>query len=100
MQLSTVLMNPLNHPPLVRTLIGFVPGSATFALDMLGYGFLCLSTLAAAFTLMDSRDRALRLLCIIHGAIVVPTVVAPILSGLFRSAGEQSNDSGSYVLLF
>jgi len=99
-QLSIVLTNPLNHPPEVLKLIGFIPGSATFALDMLGYAFLCFSTLAAAFSIVDSRDRALRLLCMIHGAIAVPTIVAPILSGLFRSTGGQSNDIGSYVLLF
>lgn len=100
LQLSIVATNPLSHPPEVLKLIAFVPGSAAFALDMLGYSFLCLSTLAAAFTLPDPRDKALRVLCITHGAIAVPTLAAPILSGLFRSTGGQSNNIGSFVLLF
>lgn len=99
-QLTIVAANPLNHPPEVLKLIGFVPGSTTFALDMLGYTFLCLSTLAAAFTLLDPRDRVLKVLCIIHGAVAVPTIAAPIISGLFRSTSGQSNDIGSWILLF
>jgi hypothetical protein len=100
LQLSVVLTNPLNHPPEVLKLIGFVPGSTTFALDMLGYALLCLATLAAACTVADPRDRALRLLCFVHGALALPTIAAPILSGLFRGVGGQSSDTGSYVLLF
>jgi len=98
-QLAVVATNPLSHPPDVLKLIAFVPGSLTFALDMLGYTFLCLSTLAAAFVLTDPRDRVLRILCLIHGAIAVPTVAAPIVSGLFRSTGSQANDIGSWILL-
>ena len=99
-QISVVASNPLTHPPEVLKLIGFVPGSTTFALDMLGYTFLCLSTLAAAFTLLDPRDKALRVLCIVHGVVAVPTLAAPIISGLFRSSGGQANDIGSWILLF
>ncbi len=100
LQMSIVATNPLGHPPEVMKLITFVPGSPTFALDMLGYAFLCLSTLAAAFILTDPRDKALRILCFVHGALVVPTIAAPIISGIFSSSGSEANDIGSYVLLF
>jgi hypothetical protein len=99
LQLSVVAANPLNYPAEVLKLIAFVPGSATFALDMLGYGFLCLSTLAAAFSLPDPRDKALRIFCLIHGAIALPTFGAPIISSVFRSTSGQANDIGSWILL-
>ncbi len=100
LQLSIVASNPLGHPPEVLKLVAFVPGSPTFALDMFGYTFLCLSTLAAAFALRDPGDRALRVLCLIHGALAVPTVAAPIVSAVFGSSGGQANDIGTWVLLF
>jgi len=80
--------------------VDFVPGSLTFAMDMLGYGFLCLSTFAAGFALVEARDKALKALCFFHGAIAVPTFAAPIISGIFLSPGGQTNDIGSYILLF
>ncbi len=100
LQLSVVALNPLGLSSDVMKLIDFRPGSATFALDMLGYTFLCLSTLAAGFALTAQRDRALRALCFFHGAIALPTFAAPIMSGIFASPAGQTNDVGSYVLLF
>ena len=99
-QLAVVASNPLHHPPEVLKLITFVPGSMTFALDMFGYTFLCLSTLAAAFALKDPRDKVLKALCLIHGAVAIPTVAAPIMSAVFQSNSGAANDTGSYVLLF
>jgi len=99
-QLSIVAFNPLNLSSEVMKAIDFVPGSLTFAMDMLGYGFLCLSTLAAGFALVEARDKALKALCFFHGAIAVPTFAAPIISGIFLSPSGQTNDIGSYILLF
>ena len=100
LQLSIVALNPLGLSREVMQAIAFLPGSPTFALDMLGYFFLCLSTLAAGFALDRQRERPLRFLCILHGALALPTILAPILSGIFMSGGSQANDVGSYVLLF
>ena len=100
LQLAIVALNPLNLSGDVLKAIDFVPGSPTFAMDMLGYGFLCLSTLAAGFALTESRDKILRVLCFFHGAIALPTFAAPIISGIFRSGSGQTNDIGSYILLF
>jgi hypothetical protein len=98
LQLSIVVINPLNHPEEILKIFKFAPGSPTFALDMLGYGFLCFSTLVAGFALTDIRDKALKFLCFINGAIAVPTFIAPIISGIFRSTSGQANDIGSYIL--
>jgi len=100
LQLSVVAFNPLDLSTEVMRALIFNPGSPTFAVDMLGYGFLCLSTLAAGFGLTDAKDKALRALCFFHGAIALPTFAAPIISGIFRSAEGEANAVGNYVLLF
>ena len=100
LQLSTVALNPLNLSSEVLEAINFKPGSPTFALDMLGYGFLCLSTLAAGFALTEAKDKVLRALCFFHGAIAVPTFAAPIISGLFLTTSGETDFTGHYVLLF
>ena len=100
LQLSIVAFNPLNLSSEVLKAIAFKPGSPTFALDMLGYGFLCLSTLAAGFALVEAKDKVLRALCFFHGAIAVPTFAAPIISGLFLTTSGETDFTGHYVLLF
>ena len=100
LQLSIVAFNPLNLSSEVLKAINFKPGSPTFAIDMLGYGFLCLSTLAAGFALVEAKDRVLRALCFFHGALAVPTLAAPIISGVFLSTSGETDNTGNYVLLF
>jgi hypothetical protein len=100
LQLSIVAFNPLNLSSEVLKAINFKPGSPTFAIDMLGYGFLCLSTLAAGFALVEAKDKVLRALCFFHGALAVPTLAAPIISGVFLSTSGETDNTGNYVLLF
>jgi hypothetical protein len=100
LQLSTVAFNPLNLSSEVLEAINFKPGSPVFALDMLGYGFLCLSTLAAGFALVEAKDKVLRALCFFHGALVVPTIASPIISGLYLTESGETDFTGHYVLLF
>ena len=100
LQLSIVAFNPLDMSSEVLDAIKFVPGSPTFAIDMLGYGFLCLSTLAAGFALTDTKDKLLRILCFFHGALVVPTIAGPIISGVYQSTSSEPDYTGHFVLLF
>jgi hypothetical protein len=100
LQLSNVSFNPLNLSDEVMKAIAFKPGSPTFAIDQLGYGFLCLSTLAAGFALVEAKDKVLRVLCFFHGAIAVPTFAGPIISGIFLSPSGQTDYTGYFVLLF
>jgi hypothetical protein len=100
LQLSVVALNPLGLTGEVMDVINFKPGSPVFALDMLGYGFLCLSTLAAGFALVEAKDKVLRALCFFHGALAVPTIASPIISGLFLSTTGETDNTGNYVLLF
>ncbi len=99
-QLAVVSPGPQSLSREVLGLVAFVPGSATFAIDMLGYVFLCLSTLCVAFTLTDAKDRGLRILCIIHGFLLFPTAAAPLMSGMYRTTDGQANDAGAWVNLF
>ena len=100
LQLSIVALNPLNLSSEVLEAIKFKPGSPSFTLDMLGYGFLCLSTLAAGFALKDAKDKVLRILCFFHGALTIPTIASPIISGLFLTASGETDFTGYFVLLF
>lgn len=100
LQLSIVASNPLDLSGEVLKAITFKPGSPTFALDMLGYCFLCLSTLAAGFALTEAKDKTLRVLCFFHGTLAVPTIVSPIISGLFLTTSGETDFTGHYVLLF
>lgn len=100
LQVSVVAFNPLNLSSEVLMAITFKPGSPMFAIDMLGYGFLCLSTLAAGFALTHPEDRALRALCFFHGSLVIPTLAAPIISGLFLTPSGETDFTGHFVLLF
>jgi len=100
LQLSTVASNPLDLSSEVLKAITFKPGSPVFAIDMLGYFFLCLSTLAAGFALVEAKDKVLRALCFFHGALAVPTIASPLLSGLFLTTSGETDFTGNYVLLF
>jgi len=100
LQISTVALNPLNLTSEVLEAITFKPGSPVFALDMLGYFFLCLSTLAAGFALTETKDRILRVLCFFHGSLAVFTIASPIISGLFLTTSGETDFTGHYVLLF
>lgn len=59
----------------------FTPGTVFFALDMLGYGFMCLATWFTA-AVFDSDHRLslwIRRLFVLHGWLVFPTVIVPVL---------------------
>lgn len=98
LQLTVVEFNPLNLSNEVLNAIAFKPGSLIFSIDMLGYGFLCLSTLAAGFALVELKDKLLRALCFFHGALAVTGFGAPIISGVFLSTSGETDFTGHYVL--
>jgi hypothetical protein len=77
-------------------LIEFAPGSWTFALDMLGYAFMTLATLAAAPVFDGSGlERWLRIWFILHGSLVVPTLLTPALIG----PSAEADQAGSLALI-
>lgn len=82
-------------------IIKFTPGSWLFAVDMLGYTFLALSTLAASFLFKGKGlTGKLRVLLIIHGILAIPTSLFPALP-LFDLAEDVKNVNlgGAFALL-
>jgi hypothetical protein len=65
-------------------------------MDMLGYAFMTLSTLAAALAFGGSGlERWLRNWFILHGSLVIPTLLAPALIG----PSDEANQVGSLALI-
>lgn len=80
----------------------YTPGSVFFALNMLGYAFMCLSTWCAAsvFTRGDRLTLWIRRLFIVHGWMVFPTLIFPLLVPYpSAGAGGDSDIFGSLALL-
>lgn len=71
----------------------YTPGSVFFAVDMLGYGFMCLATwfTAGVFGTGDRLSAWIRRLFILHGWFVFPTLIFPSLLPS-PSAATQGDD--------
>ena len=94
--------NQLILPIELVKLLSFMPGTFLFAVDMLGYGFLCLSTLFTAGVFEERENRALRVFYIANGVLFLPTLIFPGL-GFAQDTGTANNPAnvfGSFVLLF
>ena len=74
----------------------FTPGTAVFALDMLGYAFMCLATWAAAysFTGKDGLSTWIKRLFILHGVLVFPTILAPAMMAGTGAGGRAGGAVG------
>lgn len=101
-QLVVVRTNSLGVSADAMTLFTFEPGSALFATDMLGYGFMTLATLAAAPVFGQGMlERWLRRWFIFHGLFALPTVIFPAFSFAQNADAVASADMfGTLALLF
>jgi hypothetical protein len=99
LQLSVLRLGTYAASADALSMLRFAPGSPSFALDMLGYAFLCLSTLVLVPAITGKgAEKALRIFCAINGFLAVPTLVFPAIR--FSQQGTGSSDSfGSLVLL-
>jgi len=94
---TTVRMNgSLSDEALSIISYGYI-GSMFFNYDLLGYGFMGLSTFLVAFTVDVNKksDRAFRLLLWIHGIFFLSCLILPMFPVF--SAGE-SNVPGTIIL--
>lgn len=100
LQLSVVRLGTYPASAGALAMIRFTPGSPAFALDMLGYTFMCLSTLVLVPAISGTgQGKVLKIFCAINGFLAVPTVVFPALR--FSQGGSGSSDAfGCIVLLF
>jgi hypothetical protein len=101
-QLAVVSGNPLRASADVLALFTFTPGSVMFVVDMLGYSFMCLATLAAAPVFAGGRlERWLKGLFIAHGLLFAPTLIMTVIFPSLSSGQPTSTsvDIGALVLL-
>jgi hypothetical protein len=101
-QLAVVSGNPLRASADVLALFTFTPGSVMFVVDMLGYSFMCLATLAAAPVFAGGRlERWLRGLFVVHGLLFAPTLIMTVIFPALSSGqpASPSVDIGALVLL-
>lgn len=74
------------------------PNSWMFVINMLGYGFMTLSTLFTAFVFGKSNiEKWLKRIFVFHGIFFVPTIVFPLLP--LEASVEESALFGSLALI-
>lgn len=101
-QLAFVRPNLIILPSELLRIFNFAPGTFMFTVDMLGYAFLCLSTLFASAVFDRKREPWLKLLYIVNGLFFLPTLIFPALP-FAQDTGASSRPSdifGTFALLF
>ena len=73
------------------------PPSAFFAIDMLAYTFLGISTVFLAISLNDN-NKILKVLCMLNGAAAIVGFCNPLMTFVYESANE--NDTTFNVILY
>ena len=92
------------HPELDETVKSIIDyghvGSLFFNYDLLGYGFMALSTLFAGFLVDKSRKCAkpLSLMLKIHGVFFLPCFIVPMFP-VFTAGSAESSIAGTILLL-
>ena len=101
-QFAVVRNNSLQLPDSILKAFVYTPGSFVFALNMLGYAFLCLSTLmlVPVFYGRSQRERWLRRFMAFHGIFIIPTMIFPALKLGSGHALQSAGQFGNYALLF
>ncbi len=99
LQLTVIRLNTYAVSADAMRLLLFTTGSPARALDMLGYTFMGLSTLALVPALAGrGQVRVLKLFCGLNGLLAIPTLVFPAL--MVSQQGSGASDAfGCIVLL-
>jgi hypothetical protein len=80
------------HPdPIALSVVGFKPGTAWFAIDLLGYTLLGISTIFLALSLGTNHTLLVRSMYF-HGLISLPGFFLPFLPLIYA---EDSDDGGA-----
>jgi hypothetical protein len=100
-QVTTVRMNASLSAEALSIISYGQVGSLFFNYDLLGYGFMALSTFCAAFLIAprDKGDKALQLLLYIHGVFFLSGLIVPMLP-VFTEGSGGSDLMGTLVLEF
>lgn len=82
-------------------ILKYMPGTAIFALDMLGYAFMSLATLFVAFIFGNSSlEKWIKRLLIISGLFFLPSLIFPALPLSQDASAASAAQNGSIALLF
>ena len=95
-QLSTVIKGILNADQ--QMIVSDAPGNVFFFIDMLGYVFLCVSTLFMLFA-VEKRYRLFRVFLGIHSVMAIPTFLLPFLPISFSTNEASGQISGNFILI-
>jgi len=92
--------------PIGKSLFRDEPGTPVFALDLLGYFLLSISTIFVAFSLSKKKDedhrhhgRFLRSLLLVHGLTGMTCVVVPAIPAMYEK-DSADDTTWQFVLLF
>jgi hypothetical protein len=96
-QIAVVLQGTLSGDLL--WIVADSPGTVFFFIDMLGYCFLCLSTLFIAFA-VGRKNRLLLVFLLAHSVMFIPTFLLPFLPINFGTGEPGTSEvSGALILV-
>ncbi len=96
-QCTSVINDRLSNDAL--KILNFSNMGLMFNLDILGYGFMALSTFFISFTIdaKNQKDKALKYLLLIHGFFFIACLILP-MTGMFSRSGGN-NPLGGVIAL-
>jgi len=97
-QISVVRLADLSNEQLL--IVSYAPpGTVFFALDILGYFFLCVSTVFIALS-MEKKEKVLRILLFINGSLAPAVFIFPLLPFIYEKTSKVSTINGGTIALF
>lgn len=90
-----------NPHPIAQSIVKYKPGTAAFAVDILGYTFLGLSTTFFGLSIDETPNKFLARLMYFHGVVGLVGFLTPFLPSIYEDdVGEDANDVIWQLLLF
>ena len=83
--------------PIALSVVEYQPGSAAFAIDILGYVLLSLSTLFLASSLEDTDDRTLVGILRFHGLFGLTSIAVPFLPMIYEKSPEETHADDDFI---
>ena len=78
--------------PIALSIVQYYPGSAIFAVDILGYFLLSVSTIFVALSISADDFRILTNMLYFHGVIGVTCIFVPFLTMIYEEEGTEDPD--------
>ena len=97
-QLTTVRLESLTEQ--AAQILDYKKGGLTFNYDLLGYGFMALSTFFTGLTIegKSKADKVLKWLMLIHGIFFIVCLIMPI-TGVLRQTADADAGKGGVIAL-